>query len=281
MVRRGALGLLAGCAMLSGAAAAQTQGSPAEASPPLSGKAVEVKRFAAEEARQGVAADERYVYVNANSAIGKYDKRTGKRVAFWAGDPKLFVHMNSCAVVARELVCAASNYPAVPMASSIEYFDPVRMRHIRSRSLGPGRGSLTWLDRHDGSWWAVFANYDGKGGEPGRGPEHTVLVRFDDEFRELGAWLFPDTVVQRFAPYSSSGGAWRDGCLYVTGHDRPETYVLKLPKAGSTLVHLATQQMTTAGQAIDWDPGKDRLLWSVDRKSREVVSARLPDACDP
>ena len=29
--------------------------------------------------------------------------------------------------------------------------------------------ALTGLDRHDGSWWACFANYDAKGGEPGRG----------------------------------------------------------------------------------------------------------------
>ena len=38
-------------------------------------------------------------------------------------------------------------------------------------------GSLTALDRHDGKWWAVFAHYDGKGGEPGRDHRYTMLAR--------------------------------------------------------------------------------------------------------
>lgn len=233
-------------------------------------------RFAATEARQGVAADATHVYVNANSAIGKYDKRTGRRVAAWSGDPAWFVHMNSCAVVAAELVCAASNYPAVPMASSIEYFSLAPLKHVRSRSLGPGRGSLTWLDWHDDSWWAAFANYDGKGGEPGRDHRATTLVRFDTEFREQGAWLFPPSVLERFKPYSSSGGAWgSDDLLYVTGHDRPEIYALRLPEAGSRLVHVATLPLATSGQAIDWDPD-GRVIWSVDRAAGQVVAARVP-----
>lgn len=235
-----------------------------------------VARFPAEEARQGVAADGEHVYVNANSAIGKYDKRTGERVAAWQGDPALFVHMNSCAVVAAELVCAASNYPATPMASSVEWFSLAPLAHVRSRSLGPGRGSLTWLDWHAGSWWAAFANYDGRGGEPGRDHRATTLVRFDAEFREQGAWLFPASVLERFKPYSSSGGAWgADGILYVTGHDRPELYALRLPEAGSTLVHLATLPLASNGQAIDWDPDA-RVLWSVDRATRRVLAARVP-----
>lgn len=245
--------------------------------PLLTGTAAEVRRFPAEEAKQGIAADDRYIYVNANSEIGKYEKKSGRRVAVWKGDPAEFIHMNSCAIVARELVCAASNYPSVPMASSVEYFDPRSMRHLRTRSLGVGRGSLTWLDWHQGSWWALFANYDNKGGEPGRDHRYTSLVRFDPQFREQGSWLFPQSVLQRLRPYSSSGGAWgKDGQLYVTGHDRREAYVLTLPKAGSTLKHVFTVALTTDGQAIAWDPLEPRLLWSVDRSGRNAVAASIP-----
>src|SRR3546814_13691061 len=97
--------------------------------------------------------------------MGKYDKASGKRVAGWEGDPKLFPHLNSCAVVKAELVCAASNYPKLPMASSVEIFDAKTLRHIRTVSLGRMVGSLTAMDWHGGSWWAVFANYDDRGGE--------------------------------------------------------------------------------------------------------------------
>lgn len=235
-----------------------------------------VRRIPAEEAHQGVAVDGGHVYAIANSTIGKYEKRTGKRVARWSGDPKLFPHTNSCAVVKAELVCAASNYPAVPMSSAIEFFDAATLRHKRTLSLGPGRGSLTWLDWHKGSWWAAFANYDGRGGEPGRDHRHTVLVRYDADMREREAWLFPPAVLARFAPMSSSGGAWRgDGLLYITGHDHRELYALKLPEAGSALVHVATLPIATPGQAIDWDPSDADLLWSIDRPARMLVASRV------
>lgn len=239
--------------------------------------AVEVVRMPAAEAKQGVVADARHVYAIANSEIGKYDRRTRQRVAEWKGDPEQFRHMNSCRLLGREIVCAASNYPEVPMASSIEWFDTARMVHLRSRSLGPGRGSLTWLDWHDGSWWACFANYANKGGEAGRDHRLTTLVRYSRDFAEQGAWLFPESVLERFAPYSASGGAWGDdGLLYVTGHDLPEMYALRLPRAGSRLEHVATLAIPTDGQAIAWDAKQPRLLWSIDRKEREVVASTVP-----
>lgn len=238
---------------------------------------VPVDRFPAEEARQGVVADKQYVYAISNAEIGKYDRLTRKRVAQWRGDPQLFQHMNSCILKNRLIVCAASNYPAVPQTSSIEWFDTKKMAHVGSRSLGPGRGSLTWLDWYDGSWWACYANYDNKGGEPGRDHRLTTLVRYSLEFAELGAWLFPTSVLERFAPFSSSGGIWgKDGLLYVTGHDRPELYALRLPKAGSTLHHVATIPITTNGQAIAWEQDVDRIMWSIERNDQAVVAVRVP-----
>lgn len=239
--------------------------------------AVETERLKTEKARQGVVADARYVYAISNAEIGKYDQRTGKRIAHWQGDPGQFRHMNSCILTGQQIVCAASNYPEVPQASSIEWFDARRMEHVRSRSLGPGRGSLTWIDWHDGSWWACFANYDGKGGEPGRDHRLTTLVRYTPDFWEQGAWLFPASILSRFAPYSSSGGVWgRDELLYVTGHDRAELYALRLPKAGSRLEHVRTLAIPTNGQAIAWEVGSDRILWSIERKTREAVASKIP-----
>ena len=235
-------------------------------------------RLPAPEARQGAASDGVHVYAIDNDRIGKYRIDTGKRVAQWQGDRRLFPHMNSCTVAGRELVCAASNYPAVPQTSAVEFFDRTTLRHLRTVSLGFGPGSLTALDRHAGKWWAVFANYAGKGGEPGRDHRYTLLVRMDDGFRQEAAWTFPPEILARFAPYSCSGASWsNDGRLFVAGHDRPELYELALPEAGSQLELRRIIAIATPGQAIDWDPRRPGRLWSIDRAKNEMIASEIPD----
>jgi hypothetical protein len=176
-----------------------------------------------------------------------------------------------------------SNYPASPMASSVEWFDPVKLAHLRSHSFGPGRGSLTWITWHDGSWWACFANYDERGRDPERDHRATTLVRFDARFVEQGAWLFPDYVLGRFGHFSASGGKWgRDGRLYVTGHNLPELYALELPQAGARLRYLATYRLPTGGQAFDWDALQPDHVWTIDRGTKAMVeSAPLMDGPIP
>ena len=239
--------------------------------------AQEVSRLPAPEASQGVAVDAGYIYAVGNSEIAKYDRKSGRKVAAWTGDPHQFPHMNSCARLGAELVCASSNYPTTPMASSVEVFDPARMTHLRSIPLGHQAGSLTWVDRAQGAWWACFANYDGRGGEPGRDHRFTTLIRFDDGWRATESWTFPDEVLARMAPRSASGGAWgADGRLYVTGHDRPEVYVLQVPKAGSVLELLATIPAPIEGQAIAFDRGQPGVLFGISRAQREVIGMKLP-----
>jgi hypothetical protein len=235
-----------------------------------------VLRMPAEEARQGAASDGTHVYAIDNDRIGKYRIATGERVGQWKGESRLFPHMNSCTVVGRELVCASSNYPAVPQTSAVEFFDTARLVHLRTISLGIGPGSLTALDRHGGKWWAVYANYDGKGGVPGRDHRHTLLVRHDDAFRQEEAWTFPPAVLERMAPYSCSGLSWGpDGRLYATGHDRPELYVLALAQAGSVLELIETIPVTFGGQAIDWDPKRPGRLWAIDRASATMIASEI------
>jgi len=236
-----------------------------------------VSRLPAPEANQGVAVDGAYVYAVGNSEIGKYDRKTRERVASWTGDPATFPHLNSCSVIGRELVCASSNYPATPMTSTVEVFDPEQMVHLRSVALGRQPGSLTWIDRWDGAWWACFANYDDRGGEPGRDHRFTTFIRFDDRWRVTGAWTFPREVLARFKPRSSSGGAWgADGRLYVTGHDHPEVYVLEIPRTGNELKLVATIAAEIEGQAIAFDRSQPGVLFGINRAKREVVEMKLP-----
>jgi hypothetical protein len=239
----------------------------------------EVRRFRAPEARQGVAVDRDHFYAIGNVQITKYAKQSGKHVAEWkgeAGGP--FIHLNSCIVHAADLICAHSNYPAVPMVSSIETLDATTLRHKGSHSFGVYEGSLTWAIRRDGDWWLNFAHYGNAAGTPGKGPEYTTLVRFGEGWTRKTSYTYPAPLMNKFAPYSSSGGNWgSDGHLYVTGHDQPELYVLRLPATGFVLEWVQTVAAPIRGQAWAFDPDDPKTLWGIDRASGEVVVATLRD----
>ena len=259
-------------ATITGTIAFMLLSGPAHAQPQA------VHTLDAEEARQGVASDGIHAYAIDNSRIGKYEIASGRRIAQWQGEAALFPHMNACTLAERKLLCAASNFPRVPMTSAIEVFDPVKMTHLSTVSLGEGIGSLTWVSRRDGFWWAGFANYDdARFGEPGRDHRYTAIIKFDDQWRRLEGYALPAAVLDRMKPMSTSGGAWgNDGLLYVTGHDRPELYALRLPRAGSTLELVATLPIPFEGQAIDWDPRQKRLLWGISRKDRKAIAVTIP-----
>ena len=231
-----------------------------------------IQRFATNEATQAVAVDATYFYAIGNATIGKYDKRTGRRVAVWEAAAKAAVtHLNSGIVVGSELYCAHSNYPELPMVSSVEAFDTERLVHLQSIPLPSGFGSATWVERKDGDWWVVFAHYAGRGGEPGKGPGHTRLVRFDANWRARGSWSFPRSVVDRWDGMSSSGGVWIDDRrLYTTGHHAPEIYLLELPASGEELALREILPFESEGQGIAFDRSAN-LLYSIQRRTREVL----------
>jgi hypothetical protein len=236
-----------------------------------------VRRFEAPEARQAVAVDAGHFYAITNAWIAKYEKGSGRRVVEWkgaAGGP--IRHLNSGVVYGGRLYCAHSNYPETPMQSSIEVFDAATLQHVDRHGFGSGYGSATWIIPRDDAWWVAFAHYAGKGGEPGRGPEHTKLVKYDREWRELGAWTFPKPVVDRWDGMSSSGGAWAaDGRLVTTSHHGKELLVLKAPTSSSVLELDSVVPFESEGQGIAID-AQTGLLWSIQRKTGEVLVSRLP-----
>ena len=239
----------------------------------------ELRRFPAPEAGQGVAVDREFFYAIDNHTIAKYHKASGERVALWEGGKDgPMIHLNAGIVHQGRLYCAHSNYPTVPMLSSVEIFDTATMKHAGSHSFGRYDGSLTWLDRRDGKWIACFVHYGKKGGEPGRGPEWTQIVEFDDDWRRLRGWGLPPALVATLGTrgYSVSGGAFGPrGQLFATGHDEPELYVLDFPAAGSSLVWKATIGISAEGQAFGWDAGEPGMLYTIGRKRREVVVGRV------
>lgn len=254
-----------------------TENAAQAGSLPIVGEAVELARFEAPEARQGVAVDKDHLYVIGNTVIGKYRKSDFEKVGEWSceeGDP--LIHLNAGIVDGDTLLCAHSNYPAVPMLGSVERFRTDTFEHVGTHSFGMGMGSTTWLDRKDGDWYACFAHYSNRAAEPNRDPSWTQLIRFDAEWRRLEGWAFPAELVSLFGNYSSSGGAFGPGgYLFVTGHDEYVLYVLAFPEGGSYLRLVGRIPIHSYGQAFAFDPYDAGVFYGIIKAERVVVKQRI------
>jgi hypothetical protein len=240
--------------------------------------AEELRRWKPRGANQGVAVDAHHFYGIGNYVVGKYDKTTGARVAEWVGlRGGATVHLNGGLIQDGQLVLAHSNFPQLPMASSLEYFDPATVQPVKSLSLGIRHGSLTWAEKKDGFWWACFAHYNDQGTAPGTDNRSTLVGKFDGAWQLLESWIFPPQVIASWGKSSCSGGSWGDdGLLYTTGHDEKKLYVLRVPKMGVTLDYVTTIEVPFEGQSWAWDQSDRRVIYGIIRRTGEVVVARIP-----
>ena len=230
----------------------------------------QIAEFAIPEANQGIGVDEKHFYAIDNRAIAKYDKKTGKLVKKWSGEKDgPIIHLDSAMLMDGKIYCAHSNYPQWPMTSSVEVWDAETLEHVGSHSFGIDRGSLTWIDYHDGHWWMTFANYDRPFG-PNKTPYGhkiaTQMVKMTKDFRVVQAWVMPKAILDRFEEMSNSGGSWGpDGFLYLSGHDPAEIYKMRLPKAGSVLELVEILPMKIRGQGIAWDRSERNVIYGIIR----------------
>jgi hypothetical protein len=236
-----------------------------------------ISEFIATEARQGVAVDDEFIYVVGTQEIAKYDKTSYAKEKEWIGDEDgPIIHLDSGVILDDNLYCAHSNYPDVPMTSSIEIWDANTLEHVGNHSFGIRWGSCTWVDRHDGYWYAAFAHYKKWEHLTGKDAKWTTVVKFDDDWNELGAWIYPLDIVKKFDNMSNSGGSFGpDGYLYSTGHDASEVYVMDFPKQGSELVVVKILPLDIFGQGIAWDRTEDNILYGIQKKNRKVVVSKL------
>ena len=252
--------------------------APTLTSQPL--QARELARWTVLEANQGVAVDADFFYGIGNFSLVKHRKDTGERVAEHIGlKGGPIVHYNGGHVVDERLILAHSNFPQLPMASSLEIHDTRTLELVESRSLGIRLGSLTYAERRDGFWWACFANYNDAGTTPGFDQRWTYYGKFNDDWQLVESWIFPPEVVAVWGRSSSSGGSWGDdGLLYVTGHDEPELYVLRLPKTGVALEYVTTIHVPFEGQSWAWDrsAAPRRIIYGISRRAKDVIVAEIP-----
>lgn len=244
-------------------------------------KAEALQQWHVLEANQAAAVDAEHFYGIGNHVLVKHRKDNGRRVGEWIsprGGP--IVHFNAGFVEDSRLVLAHSNFPQLPMASSLEIHDTASLQPLSSHSFGIRLGSLTWAVRHLGFWWACFANYNDSGTTPGFDQRWTHVGQFDDAWQMRQSWLFPPQVVATWGESSCSGGAWgEDGLLYVTGHDAPELYVLRLPRQGVALEYVTTIDVPFDGQGWAWDRSArdNRVIYGISRARQQVIAARIPE----
>lgn len=235
------------------------------------------EQFAAPEARQGVAVDKDFIYVVGSQQIAKYDKQAYTVVKKWVGkETGPIIHLDSGVIIDGKLYCAHSNYPGVPMTSSVEIWDAETLEHIGNHSFGINWGSCTWIDRLDGYWYATFAHYNKLKDLTGKGVEWTLLVKFDDDWNSKESWTYPKEVTDKFGRMSNSGGSFGpDGLLYLSGHDAPELYVMKFPEKGSVMELVEILPINNAGQGIAWDRSNSNYIFTIKKKERLVIISEL------
>ncbi|MYZ47711.1 cycloisomerase [Propylenella binzhouense] len=243
-------------------------------------KSETLRSYEVPEANQAVGVDDTYFYAIDNRTIAKYEKATGKRVAVQSGEKGgPLKHLDSAAVVDGKIYTAHSNYPEWPMTSSVEVWDAATLKHLETHSLGIDRGSLTWLDQHDGVWYGAFANYNRvfDRSPNAYGNKYTTqVVRFDPGWTVAEAWILPDALLEKFEDMSNSGGSWGpDGKLWLSGHDPAEIYRMEFPEVGSILKWAATAPADIAGQGIAWDHSDPGVIYGIVRKDRRVTATRV------
>ena len=239
-----------------------------------------VEAFDCPAATQGVAADGEFFYAIGNQRIEKYTKK-GERVASWyEPDESLIKHFDGGIIIDGLLYCSHSNFPEVPMASSIEIFDPKTLQHVRTVSLGLDNGSCTWVVRGEDCWYVGFAHYDRSGGNAGgevlKDASWTQIVEYDNDWHRTQGWILPKELIDRLRPHSISGCLYIDGKLYCTGHDAQKLFVLEFPKYGMRMRLTDEIAIPFKGQGIALDP--QGYLWGIDRKTKQVLKASHTEA---
>lgn len=245
---------------------------------PLNGQEVkELVRFSAPNATQAVSADKDHIYTISNTRIIKRAKSDQSIVDSWEGDPKGPIsHLNSGYIEDGIMYCASSNYPKVPMASSIEIFDLEKMQHIGNHSWGIYIGSCTWIDRVEDYWYAMFVHYENYAQEGNKGVAYTSLLQFDSSWRRISGWTLPDSLIKRLKPLSISGGIMlTDSTMLLSPHHYEELYEMQIPNMGTELIWKKTIDVPFQGQGFAVDPTLENTYWGIHRKNREVIQIQI------
>jgi len=213
----------------------------------------QIIRYKAKEATQGVISYGNYFYAIGTNTIGKYDKRTGKKLK----TSKKFKHLNGGIIKNNELYITHN-----PQGNNwIEIFD-LNLDHLRTINMNKHNGSLTWIDYHNNKWWGSLSFYKNN-------LNKSRIVQFDSNWNIIKKWEYPKELLNKFYPYSNSGGKFHNGLLFLTGHDKGEIYVIKINDK-IDLINIIKLPIT--GQGISSD---GNYVYGINRTLKEVVVVKL------
>jgi hypothetical protein len=133
--------------------------------------------------------------------------------------------------------------------------------------LRQSKGSLTWIVKNKGYWYALFAYY-------GENNHLTYLAKMNENWEILQKWNFPESIIKEMGKMSISGGvAWEQGFV-VTGHDEKLLYYVTLTENGKNLNFIKQYKAPFTGQGIALDPLTGGLI-GINRAEKKVVTAKF------
>ena len=214
---------------------------------------------------KGVVIDKRYFYTIGNNCVGKYDRKSGKKVLL----KKLpFKHLSGGTFVNGDLVIV-NNPSNKPSNNALVWLNPETLDIIDIMPLPQVQGSLSWIDWAWDKWWVCDAHYK-------KHVKETSIYCFNQEWTLEGYWKLPKEVIKEIEPHSLSGGAWFGEHLCVTGYDKPEMYILDLPEHDLHAKLLKTVQTCFDGQGFAFERGKGNVYaWGTRRDDNKVVRCAL------
>jgi len=213
--------------------------------------------FRTDDAYQGVAVSDKFIFVINTNSISKHDKTNYSKLK----TKKIDGHANG-GIVLNNMLHITNNPKG---SNSIGIYD-LDLNFVKSIKINVN-GSLTWIDFYNNEWWGMVVYYK-------KDVRKTRLVKFNRKWQIVKEWKWPKKILERLYPYSISGGQFnkRNGLLYLTGHDRQEIYIVRINPNSNILELVSIEEIPFSGQGISFHGG---YLYGIDREKREVIKISM------
>jgi hypothetical protein len=222
------------------------------------------------EARQGITVDDLYFYAISDRHVGKYERKSGKKVLSRKYDDNI-KHLNGGFIDGDNLVCTHNpkginsivtiNKHNLEIINRYDLTNTKLTNNINSTFIDGTNSYLTWISRYNSKTYGVIAFYK-------EHVDNTIFCEFDEKFNIINSWKFPKKVLSRLKPWSVSGGFVKNGYIYASGHDKGEIYILHIKDDKNILELLEIIDVKSSGQGVSYH---NNNLFVIHRKKKQVI----------
>lgn len=207
--------------------------------------------YKVKEAKNGVALDGKHFYAISNSCIGKYSRKTGKKVL---SKQFPFKNISGGTFVNGDLVVINNSSKS---GNILIWLDPDTLDIIDTMPVPQVSGTLSWIDWAWDKWWVCDAFFK-------KNVKETSIYCFNQDWVLEGYWKLPKSIVNEIKPESLLGGAWFGEYLCVMSNDNPEMYILELPEHSLYAKLVKKVQVCFDGRGFALERGKGNVYaWGV------------------